>query len=42
MYDPENKYVMVFNEFNIRPEKEADMHIVDWDRACFPTKHCVT
>ena len=32
LYDLENKYVMVFDEFDIRAEKEADMNIVDWDR----------
>jgi len=32
LYDLENKYVMVFDEFNIHPEKESDRKIVDWDR----------
>ena len=41
MYDPENKYVMVFDEFNVRAEKEAAMKIVDWDRTYFLTKYYV-
>ena len=41
LYDLENKYVMVFDEFDIRPEKEADMNIVDWDRTYFLTKYYV-
>ena len=41
VYDTENKYVMVFDEFNVRAEKEADMHIVDWDRTYFLTKYYV-
>ncbi len=38
-YDLENKYVMVFDEFNIHPEKESECHIVDWDRTYFLTKY---
>ena len=38
-YDLENKYVMVFDEFNIHPEKEAERKIVDWDRTYFLTKY---
>ena len=30
---------MVFDEFDIRAEKEADMNIVDWDRTYFLTKY---
>ncbi|MBR1659685.1 MAG: carboxylesterase family protein [Oscillospiraceae bacterium] len=41
VYDPENKYVMVFDEFNVRAEKEATMKIVDWDRTYFLTKYYV-
>ena len=41
LYDLENKYVMVFDEFDIRAEKEADMNIVDWDRTYFLTKYYV-
>lgn len=33
---------MVLDEFNIHPEKEADLGLVDWDRTYFLTKHyCV-
>ena len=41
LYDLENKQMMVFDEFNIRPEKEADVNIVDWDRTYFLTKYYV-
>jgi para-nitrobenzyl esterase len=39
LYDLENKYVMVFDECNIHPEKEAERKIVDWDRTYFLTKY---
>ena len=38
-YDLENKYVMVFDEFNIHPAKEAEVKITDWDRTYFLTKY---
>ncbi|MBQ9661307.1 MAG: hypothetical protein IJV37_08655 [Bacteroidales bacterium] len=41
VYDPGNKYVMVFDEFNVRAEKEATMKIVDWDRTYLLTKYYV-
>ncbi len=41
LYDLEDKQVMVFDEFDIRAEKEADMNIVDWDRTYFMTKYYV-
>ena len=41
VYDPENKYVMVFDESDIRAERESAMHIVDWDRTYFLTKYYV-
>ena len=41
LYDLENKYVMVFDEFNIRVEKESAMNIVDWDNTYFMTKYYV-
>ena len=41
VYDLENKYVMVFDEFDIRAERESAMHIVDWDRTYFLTKYYV-
>ncbi|MBQ7606489.1 MAG: carboxylesterase family protein [Desulfovibrionaceae bacterium] len=39
LYDLENKRVMVFDEFDIHPEKEAERKIVDWDRTYFMTKY---
>jgi len=41
VYDLENKYVMVFEEFNVRAEKEAKMKIVDWDRTYPLTRYYV-
>ena len=41
LYDTENKYVMIFDEFDIHPEKEAERKIVDWDRTYFLTKYYV-
>ena len=31
--------VMILDEFDIHPEKETDLKIVDWDRTCFLTKY---
>ena len=39
LYDLENKRVMVFDEFDIHPEKEAERKIVDWDRTYPLTKY---
>ena len=39
LYDIENKHVMIFDEFNIHAEKEAERQIVDWERAYFLTKY---
>ena len=39
LYDLENKRVMVLDEFNIHPEKESEIKIVDWDRTYFLTKY---
>jgi len=39
LYDLTNKMVMVFDEFNIHPEKEAERKIVDWDRTYFLTRY---
>jgi para-nitrobenzyl esterase len=39
LYDLENKQVMIFDEFNIHAEKEAERQIVDWERAYFLTKY---
>ena len=41
LYDLTDKYVMVFDEFDIRAEKESTMSIVDWDRTYFMTKYYV-
>ena len=38
LYDLEDKYVMVLDEFHIHPEKESERKIVDWDRTYFLTK----
>ena len=39
LYDLKEKKVMVFDEFNIHPEKEAQRKIVDWERSYFLTKY---
>ena len=39
LYDPEDRKVMVFDEFDIHPEKESERKIVDWDRTYALTKH---
>ena len=39
LYDLENKEVMVFDEFDIHPEKESERKIIDWDRTYFLTKY---
>ncbi len=39
LYDPENRQIMVFDEFNIHPEKESERRILDWDRTYFLTKY---
>ena len=39
LYDLKNKRVMIFDEFNIRPEKESKMKILDWKRTYFLTKY---
>ena len=31
LYDTENRQVMVFDEFDIHPEKESDRKVVDWE-----------
>ena len=41
LYDLENKQVMVFDEFDIHPEKECQRNIVDWERTYFLTKYYV-
>ena len=39
LYDLKEKNVMVFDEFNIHPEKESQRKIVDWERTYFLTKY---
>ena len=41
LYDTENKYVMVFDEYNVHAQKEEELNIVDWDRTYFLTKYYV-
>jgi para-nitrobenzyl esterase len=38
-YDLKDKQVMVFDEFNIHPEKESQRRIVDWERTYSLTKY---
>jgi len=42
LYDLKDKQVMVFDEHDIRAEKESAMNIVDWDRTYFLTKYYVS
>ena len=39
LYDLENKQVMIFDEFDIHVEKEAERGILDWDRTYFLTSY---
>ena len=39
LYDLEDKKVMVLDEFDIHPEKESEVKIVDWERTYFLTKY---
>ena len=39
LYDLKNKEIMVFDEFNIHPEKESEIKILDWERCYFLTKY---
>jgi len=39
LYDLADKQVMIFDEFDIHPEKESERQIVDWDRTYFLTKY---
>ena len=39
LYDVKDKKVMIFDEFNIHPEKESRRKIVDWDRTYFLLKY---
>ena len=39
LYDLEDKQVMVLDEFDIHPDKESGLGIVDWERTYFLTNH---
>ena len=39
LYDLENRELMIFDEFNIHPEKESKRKIVDWERTYFLTRY---
>ena len=39
LYDLKDKKVMIFDEFNIHPEKESERKILDWERTYFLTKY---
>ncbi len=39
LYDLKDKSIMVFDEFNIHPEKESQRKILDWKRCYFLTKY---
>ena len=39
LYDTENKWLMVFEEFDIHPERESDRKLVDWERTYFLTNY---
>ena len=39
LYDVKDRQVMVFDEFNIHPEKESNRKILDWERTYFLTKY---
>ncbi|MBR0366308.1 MAG: carboxylesterase family protein [Clostridia bacterium] len=38
-YDLEDKKVMVLDEFDVHPAKEAEINMVDWERTYFLTKY---
>ncbi len=39
LYDSADRKVMVFEEFDIHPEKESERKMVDWDRTYFLTEY---
>ena len=39
LYDLGEKKVMIFDEFNIHPERESEKNILDWKRTYFLTKY---
>jgi para-nitrobenzyl esterase len=38
-YDLKDRYVMVLDEGDIHPEREAELGIVDWERTYFSTRY---
>ena len=39
LYDLTDKNIMIFDEFNIHPEKESQRKMVDWEKTYFLTKY---
>lgn len=39
LYDLKERQVMVFDEFDIHPAREAEVRIVDWNRSYFLSKY---
>jgi len=39
LYDLKGRQVMVLDEFDIHPEKESELKIVDWERTVFLTNY---
>ena len=39
LYNLKDKEIMIFDEFNIHPEKESERKILDWERCYFLTKY---
>ena len=39
LYNLKDKEIMVLDEFDIHPEKESELKIIDWDRTYFLTKY---
>ena len=39
LYNLKDKEIMVFDEFNIHPEKESELKLLDWERCYFLTKY---
>ena len=39
LYDGKKREVMVFDEFNVHPEKKSERKIIDWERTYFLTKY---
>ncbi|MBQ6909219.1 MAG: carboxylesterase family protein [Synergistaceae bacterium] len=39
LYNLHDKQLMIFDEFNIHPEKEINIKIIDWERTYFITKY---